>query len=129
MKIVALIAQYLLGLMFVVFGLNGFLHFIPQPPPETELAGQFFSVVFQSHFILPAFVLQVVAGALFLSNRYVPLALTIIAPVIVNILIFHVTMSPKGIVPGAIATVLWFVVFAQYRSAFAGLFRAKPVAI
>ena len=128
MKTVALVAQYLLGLMFVVFGLNGFLHFIPQPPPETELAGEFFKVVSQSHYILPAFVLQIAAGVLFLANRFVPLALTLIAPVIVNIWIFHLTMAPKGIVPGIVATVLWLVIFARYRSAFAGVFRFKPSA-
>ena len=126
MKIVVIIAQVLLGLMFLVFGLNGFLHFIPQPPPETELAKQYLTVMVQSHYIMPAFALQVVAGVLFLVNRFVPLALTLIAPVIVNILMFHVLMAPRGIVPGLVATALWGVIFARYRHAFAGILRARP---
>jgi putative oxidoreductase len=60
---------------------------------------------------------------LFLINRYVPLALTLIGPVIVNILLFHVLMNPIGIVPGLIVTVCWFVVFYSVRTAFAGIFR------
>ena len=126
MKIIALIAQYLLGVMFVVFGLNGFLHFIPMQPPETEYAKQYFTVLSQSSYMVPVFALQVVAGVLFLSGFFIPLALTLIAPVIVNILMFHTLMSPKGILPGAVATVLWLVVFFRYRKSFAGLFRAKP---
>lgn len=128
MKIITLIAQYLLGLMFIVFGLNGFLHFIPMPPPETDMAGRYFTVMSQSHYIMPAFVLQIAAGVLFLSNRFIPLALVLIAPVIVNILMFHALMSPKGIVPGIVVTVLWLVIFARYRKSFAGIFRAKPMA-
>jgi putative oxidoreductase len=127
MKIAATVAQYLLGLMFVVFGLNGFLHFIPMPPPETDLAKQYFTVLSQSHYLTPVFVVQLAAGLLFLSNRFIPLALVLIAPVIVNILMFHTLMAPKGIIPGVVASLLWLVIFARYRRAFAGIFRAKPV--
>jgi hypothetical protein len=124
MKIVSTIARYLLGLMFTIFGLNGFLHFIPMMPMP-PLASQFMSVLAASHYMVPVFLLQIISGLLFLLNRYVPLALTLIAPVIVNILLFHVLMNPSGIVPGVIATVCWLVVFYSVRQAFAGIFRQQ----
>jgi uncharacterized membrane protein YphA (DoxX/SURF4 family) len=93
MKIAALIARNLLGLMFVVFGLNGFLHFIPQPPPPAGLASQFLGALGASHYMVPVFALQLVGGALLLANRFVPLALVLLGPVIANILLFHVLMA------------------------------------
>jgi putative oxidoreductase len=124
MKIAAIVARYLLGLIFTVFGLNGFFNFLPATPLP-PLATQFFTVLVTSHFMMPIFVIQLVCGLLFLSNRYVPLALTLIGPVIFNILLFHITMNPSGIVPGAIATVCWLIVFASVRSAFTGIFRQR----
>ena len=122
MKIASTIARYLLALVFIVFGLNGFLHFIPQPPPPSEMAGQFFTVMFASHYLVFVFGLQLIAGVLFLFRRTVPLALTIAGPLIVNILLFHALMDPGGIVPGLVVTVLWFVVYWQFRAAFYGIF-------
>ena len=122
MKILATIARYLLALIFIVFGLNGFLHFIPQPPPPSELAQQYFTVLFKSHYLLFVFGLQLIAGVLFLLRRTVPLALTIAGPLIVNILLFHALMDPAGIVPGLVVTALWFVVYWQFRAAFFGIF-------
>ena len=122
MKIVSTIARYVLGLIFTVIGLNSFLHFIPMTPMP-PLAGQFLDVLVASHYMVPVFLLQIACGLLFVFNRYVPLALTLIGPVIVNILLVHVLMNPSGIVPGAIATVCWFVVFYSVRTAFAGIFR------
>ena len=122
MKLASTIARYLLALIFIVFGLNGFLHFIPQPPPPSELAQQCFTVMFTSHYLVFVFGLQLIAGVLFLFRRTVPLALTIIGPVIVNILLFHALMDPGGIVPGLVVTALWFVVYWQYRAAFFGIF-------
>ena len=83
MKIAAMIARILLGLVFVVFGSNAFLHFIPAIFPS-GLAGQFLSVLFQSHYVLFIGGMQVLGGTLLLVNRYVPLALTLLGPVIVN---------------------------------------------
>ena len=122
MKILATIARYLLALIFIVFGLNGFLHFIPQPPPPSELAQQYFTVMFTSHYLMFVFGLQLIAGAMFLVPRTVPLALTIAGPLIVNILLFHALMDPGGIVPGLVVTALWFVVYWQFRAAFYGVF-------
>jgi putative oxidoreductase len=124
MKIVTLIARILLGIAFVVFGLNGFLHFIPGPMP-TGAAGQYFAALAATSYIHVIFAIQFIAGVLFLINRFVPLALVLIGPVIVNILLFHIFMAPASIGPGVLVTVLWFVVFASVRPAFAGIFQAK----
>jgi len=122
MKLVSTIARYLLGVMFTVFGLNGFLQFLPMTPMP-PLAGQFIGVLVASNYLIPIFLLQLACGLLFLINRYVPLALTLIGPIIFNILLFHVLMNPSGIVPGVIATVCWFIVFYSVRPAFDGILR------
>lgn len=124
MRIAASISRYLLGFVFLVFGLNGFFHFIPQPPP-TGLALQFFIDVSASHFMAAVFLIQIIGGALLLANRYVPLALALLGAVIYNIVVFHVTMAPSGLPLALFVTVLWFVVAASVRSAFASLFQAR----
>ena len=124
MKIATIVSRFLLGVLFTVFGLNGFFNFIPAAPLP-PLPTQFYTLLITSHYMLPIFLLQLACGILFLINRYVPLALTLIAPVIVNILLFHITMNPSGIVPGAIATVCWLIVFSSARPAFAGIFRPR----
>src|SRR5436190_17929069 len=121
MKIGSTIARYLIALVFIVFGLNGFLHFLPMKPPSSETAMQFFTVMSASHYLVFVFALQLIAGVLFLFRRTVPLALTIAGPLIVNILLFHALMDPVGIVPGLVVTALWFVVFWHYREAFYGV--------
>ena len=94
MRTASVIARYLAGVIFLVFGLNGFLHFIPLPPPS-GVAGQFMGALFVSHYLTLIFGLQVIAAVLLLANRYVPLALAVLAPVIVNILCFHALMAPE----------------------------------
>ena len=126
MKITATISRYLLGLIFTVFGLNGFLHFIPQQPPANPVAVQFLTAVFASHYILVPFLVQLIGGLLLLAGRFVPLAIVILAPVVVNILDYHITMDPGSIGPGALATILWVILFVRYRSSFAGVFEARP---
>jgi uncharacterized membrane protein YphA (DoxX/SURF4 family) len=93
MKTASLIARLLLGIIFLAFGLNGFLHFIPMPPP-TGLSAQFFGPIFASGLWVPIFLLQIIPAVLLLINRYVPLALTVLGAVIVNILFFHLFMAP-----------------------------------
>jgi hypothetical protein len=122
MKIVALIARILLGIIFLVFGLNGFLHFIPMPPPS-GVAGQFLGVLYVSHFLVFIFLLQLIPAILLLVNRFVPLALTLLGPIIVNILLFHALMEPGGLPLGLFVAVLWCVVAYSVRTAFAGIFR------
>src|ERR1700739_4216192 len=107
MKTTSIIARYLLGLLFTVFGLNGFLNFIHQPPPANPVAIQFLVAVSASHYIAIVFLAQIVCGLLLLSGRFVPLALAILAPVLVNILNYHITMDPGGIGIGLVSTILW----------------------
>src|SRR6267142_7154878 len=99
MKIVTLIARILLGLICVVFGLNGFLNFLSMGPMPTGLAGQFMGALFVSHYYWVIAALQVVGGVLLLVNRLVPLALVLLGPVIVNIICYHVFLNPNGAVP------------------------------
>jgi putative oxidoreductase len=124
MKYIFVIARVLLGLVFAVFGLNGFLHFFPSPPVP-GLAGQFMGALLGSHYYVIAFGTELIGGVLLLSNRYVPLALTMLGPVIVNVLNFHMFLNSENMAPAIVVTVLWFVVFSQVRSSFAGLFEAK----
>ena len=127
MKIVSVIARYLLGLIFTVFGLNGFLNFIHQPPPTNPVAIQFLVAVSASHFAAFFFAVQLIGGLLLLSGFFVPLALTVLAAELYNILAFHLTMLPATIGPALVACVLWVLVFLQYRSSFVSVLAVKPV--
>ena len=118
------VARILLGLIFLVFGLNGFLHFLPMVTPP-GLAGQYFTVLFVSHYFVLVFLIQTIGGILLLANRFVPLALTLLAPVIVNILMFHSLMAPAGLPLALVTTALWVIVFLSVRQNFAGLFVAR----
>lgn len=126
MKVAGLIARILLGLAFLVFGMNGFLAFIPGSMPS-GLAGQFLGALVQSHYVFVISGLQVVGGALLLVNRFVPLALTLLGPVIVNIFFFHLLMAPPGL-PGAIFVVmLWGIVAFRHRQSFLGILHHKDI--
>jgi putative oxidoreductase len=124
MKVTTVIARFLLGIIFLVFGLNGFFHFLSMPAP-TGVAGQFIGALFVSHFLIVIFVIQLIGAVLLLVNRYVPLALTLLAPIIVNILLFHLLMAPSGLPLAIIVTVLWVLVFLSVRSAFTGLVQER----
>lgn len=124
MKLTATVSRVLLGLIFTVFGLNGFLHFIPAPPPP-GLAGQFFGALYLSHYLGAIFAFQLAGGVLLLANRFVPLALALLAPVLVNIVLFHVCLSPHAYGPAVAAAALWIVLFIREREAFAPLFVAR----
>jgi hypothetical protein len=124
MKIASTIARYLLGAIFFVFGLNGFLHFIPSPPPS-GLAGQFIGAMFVTHYLAAVFAVQLAGGALLLANRFVPLALVLLAPVLVNILLFHFCMNVSGAAIGLTATLLWLIVAAGVRTAFSGILQQR----
>jgi putative oxidoreductase len=121
MKIASIIARYLLGLIFLVFGLNGFLHFIPMPPPK-GLAAQFGGAIFVSHYWVVIFGVQVIGAVLLLVNRFVPLALVLLGPVIVNIFFFHALMAPEGLPLAIVVVVLWVILAVRYKQYFAGIF-------
>src|SRR5882757_11246318 len=122
MKIVTLIARILLGLIFVVLGLNGFLNFLSMGPMPTGLAGQFVGALVLSHYFWVVAALQIAAGALLLVNRFVPLGLVLLGPVIVNIISYHVFLNPTGAPFAAVVTVLWLIVFYGNRQHFSGIF-------
>ena len=124
MKIASVIARYLAGVIFLVMGLNGFLNFIPLPPPG-GVAGQFMGALYVSHYLWVIFAFQVIGGLLLLVNRYVPLAAAVLAPVIVNILTFHVLMAPTGLPLALFVAVLWAAIFIEVRPAFSGLFQSR----
>jgi uncharacterized membrane protein YphA (DoxX/SURF4 family) len=125
MKIVILIARLLLGLIFVVFGLNGFLNFLSMGPMPTGLAGQFIGALVLSHYFWIVAGLQVVGGLLLLANRFVPLGLVLLGPVIVNILLYHLFLNPAGMAPSILVTILWFIVFYGHRQYFSGIFAQR----
>ena len=122
MKIVTLIARILLGLIFLVFGLNGFLNFLSMGPMPTGLAGQFVGALVLSHYFWVVAALQIAGGALLLVNRFVPLALVLLGPVIVNIICYHVFLNHSGAGFATVVTVLWLIVFYGRRQYFSGIF-------
>jgi uncharacterized membrane protein YphA (DoxX/SURF4 family) len=126
MKIAALIARILLGLVFFVFGLNGFLHFIPTGPLPSGPAGQFLGALMQSHYVFVVSALQVAGGALLLVNRYVPLALVLLGPVIVNIFFFHLFMDRSGLPLAILVVILWGILAFRHRQSFSGIFVQAP---
>ena len=120
------VARYLLGLVFFVFGLNGFLNFIPAPTSIPPAAGAFAGALMASHYFFPLLKgTEVISGALLLSNRYVPLALTFLAPIVVNIFAFHAFLEPAGL-PLAIFVIALEIFLAwSYRDAFKSMLAAK----
>jgi putative oxidoreductase len=123
MKIAALISRILLGLIFVVFGSNIFLHFLKMPPPQGQ-AGAFAGAMFTSGYMYAVAAFQVVGGLLLLIGRFVPLGLTLLGPVIVNILFFHLFLDPSGLPMAIVVSILSLVVLAHRRQSFAGLMQA-----
>ena len=123
MKIATIIVRILLGLMFVVFGSNFFFNFIPAPPPPAGLAGDYFKVFAASGYMYVVGAIQLLSGLLLLIGRFVPLALTILAAMIFNILVFHILMDPKGLPMAIVVTVLEFFLVWSYRDRFVGILR------
>jgi putative oxidoreductase len=121
MKIAVVIARILLGLVFLVFGLNNFIHFIPQQPIPGD-AGALGELLFRHGWFTFHGLLEVVAGALLLVGRYVPIALVLLGPILVNILVFHITLAPSGIGPGLVCTLLELFLIYAYWPAFEGIF-------
>jgi len=123
MKILTIIARVLLGLIFVVFGSNIFLHFIPMPPPPPGLVGDFTKALFLSHYLHVVAVFQLVGGLLLLIGRFIPLGLVLLAPVIVNIDLVHILMDPSGLPMAAVISILLVFLVWRYRDAFASIVR------
>jgi putative oxidoreductase len=126
MKIAVAVARVLLGLVFFAAGLSGFLLISNPPPAPPGLAGDFQHVFFASRWVLFVDGVELVAGALLLTNRYVPLALAMLAAVIPNILVFHLTMAQSSLPVPIVVALLWTIVASRYRSSFAPLFVQRP---
>lgn len=120
MEIVILVIRILLGLLFVVFGLNGWLHFIPLPPREGR-AAEFIGAMISTGYFNIILVLQVIGGLLLLTGISVPLGLTLLGPVIVNIVMFHLFMDRKGIGLALVFAILSLFLVWHYWASFAGL--------
>jgi putative oxidoreductase len=123
-KIVVLIARILLGLVFLAFGLNKIVPFIPSPPLP-GLAGQFVGALTASKYLIFVGLCESIGGLLLLSGRYIPIALTILGPIIVNILLVGLLLTPMALPSGIVVAILWFVVFWSVRSAFSGIFQQR----
>ena len=129
MKITTAISRVLLGLGFVIFGLNIIHPFLnAPPPPEGSLAAQFVAVMVPTHWMALIGLVQVVGGLLVLAGRTTPLGLVFLGPVLVNILAFHICLlGGQGIAPGLVFTVLEIFLIYAYRSHFRPIVTASAV--
>jgi putative oxidoreductase len=125
MKVLTVIARILLGLIFLFFGSNGLLHFLPMPPLPQGVAGEYLHSFFASGYVYVISGFQVLGGLLLLIGRFVPFGLTILAGIIVNIWAFHLLMAPElaGMVPAFVVSFLELFLLWRYRDAFAGIVR------
>jgi uncharacterized membrane protein YphA (DoxX/SURF4 family) len=121
MKITATIARIILGSVFVFFGLNIFFQFLHMPPPPSGPAGDFARALFVSHYLYVVAALQVIGGLLCLAGRFVPLGLTLLGPVIINILLFHILLNRTGLPMAIVVSALALIVLWYHRASFAGL--------
>src|SRR5262245_62836494 len=124
-RIVTVIVRILLGLMFLVFGLNGFLNFMPQPKDMPQEIITVMGALTKAGYMTVVSGAEVLIAVLLLTNRFVPLSLTLLAPIIVGILTFHIFMAPATIVPGIIVTVMELYLVWAYRESFRPMLRAK----
>jgi uncharacterized membrane protein YphA (DoxX/SURF4 family) len=125
MKIVVLIARILVGLAFVVFGLDKMIHFFPTPPLPSGVAGEFTHAMTATKYMVVVGVFETVGGLLLLIGRFVPVGLCLLGPILVNVLLVGILIMPQALPTGLVVTLLWLLIFYSERSAFAGIFRAK----
>jgi len=121
MKILTISARIFLGLVFVFFGSNAFLRFLPMPPLPEGTAGLYLKAFFDSGYVYVIGGMQLLSGLILLIGKFVPLGLTILGAIIFNIWAFHILMAPEGFPPAIIVTLLWAFLVWQYRERFAGL--------
>jgi uncharacterized membrane protein YphA (DoxX/SURF4 family) len=119
------IARIVLGLIFVVFGLNGFLHFIPAPPPTGKALTFFMGLLGSGYFFPLLKTFEILSGIALLTNRFVPLAVTVLAPIIINIIAFHLFLAPSGLPVAIVVLAAELILARAYREAFAPMLRAR----
>ncbi len=126
-SLTVIILRSLLGLVFLIFGLNFFLHFIPNPA-EPPAAADFLGALFRTGYFLPLLgATQVVGGVLLLTGMMVPFALVLLAPVIVHILMFHLFLAPAGLPVAVVVVALEVILAWMHRDAFAPLFSSGRI--
>lgn len=125
MRHIAPIARILLGLVFLVFASNYFVPFLPSPPPPPAGAGAFAGALFVSGLMTLIKAIELAAAVALLTNRFVPLALAVLAPIIVGIVFFHAVLAPAGMAIAAGVLALELVLAWRYRSAFAPMLHAR----
>ena len=126
MKIAVIVSRVILGCGFIFSGLNILHPFVPQPPPVGTLPAQFIAVFGPSHWMSVVGLFQLVGGLLVILGGTAPLGLTLLAPVLVNILLFHIClMEGQGILPGVILSLLEIFLLFSYRSYFVAIFTTK----
>jgi uncharacterized membrane protein YphA (DoxX/SURF4 family) len=123
MKYAIIIVRVLLGLLFVVFGSNAFLHFIPMPPLPQGDAGAFIGALMNTGYLYVVATLQVLGGLCLLSGRLAPLGLTLLGPVIFNILCFHIFFDQNGLPLAIVISILALVLLWAYRNKFPAIFQ------
>jgi len=123
MKIATLIVRILLGIIFVFFGSNAFLRFLPMPPLPEGTAGLYLKAFFESGYVYAIGGMQLISGLLLLIGKFVPLGLTILGAIIFNIWCFHLLMAPEGFPPALVVTLLWAFLIWSYRARFAEILK------
>ncbi len=123
MKYLIHISRILLGLLFVVFGSNAFLHFIPMPPMQGQ-AGAFIGALASSGYLYVIAALQVLGGlCLLLGSRFVATGLILLGPIIVNILLYHIFLDQSGLAMAIVISVVSFFLLWVYRHKFPAIFQ------
>jgi uncharacterized membrane protein YphA (DoxX/SURF4 family) len=117
--------RLLLGLMFLVFGLNGFLNFIPQPEDMPQEILNVMGAMMQAGYLTVVAGVEVIVAVMLLTNRFVPLALALLAPIVVGILTFHIAMAPATIGPGIVVLAMELYLAWAYRAAFRPMLKAR----
>src|ERR1700712_5419061 len=127
MKITVIIARSILGLIFLVFGLNFFLHFIPMPSPPPGKAGTFEGGLFASGYFFPFMkVIETVSGVFLLINRYTAFFLLLLLPITVNICLFHAFLAPSGLPLGGLMLVIHLFLGYAYFRYYRDIFTVQP---
>jgi uncharacterized membrane protein YphA (DoxX/SURF4 family) len=122
MKYAIHISRILLGLVFVVFGSNAFFHFIPVPPLQGQ-AGAFMGALLSTGYVYVIAILQILGGLCLLSGRFIPLGLTLLGPVIVNIMLYHLFLDPTGMPIAVVISILALFLLWIYRYKFPAIFQ------
>jgi len=124
-RIVTAIVRILLGVLLLVFGLNGFLNFMPPPKDMPQEIINVMGALMKAGYMTVVSGAEVLIAVLLLANRFVPLALALLAPILVGILTFHIFIAAATIVPGVVVTVMELYLAWAYRGAFRAMLRAK----